>query len=62
MGLQENLEQVHIKPLQMSKEDRLREAEMLMNATSDDMKSMFSQVIGCVTHHLSFDCLRDPMM
>ena len=44
MGLEEKLQQVNIEPLKMSKEERLREAEILSKATPAEMKSMFSQV------------------
>jgi hypothetical protein len=44
MGLEDKLQQVKIDPLKMSKEERLREAEILNNASPDELKSMFSQV------------------
>jgi hypothetical protein len=39
------MDEVHIKPPDMRNEERKREADVLMKASSDDLQKMFQQVL-----------------
>jgi hypothetical protein len=40
----ENVPRVEVNPIKMSKEDRIREGEILQNATPEELKAMFKHV------------------
>ena len=44
MARMENVPRVEVNPIKMSKEDRIREGEILQNATPEELKAMFKHV------------------
>lgn len=56
----EKCERVEVNPLNMSDAQRKAEAEILSNATADDLKGMFGHVRLPLFHLAPLACQRHP--